>query len=180
MSTAVISRRYARALIRLAARTDQLEPVGAALDDLADALTVAPRLAQVLAEPRVSPAEKDALLAELAARTQAPPLVANFVRLVARKRRAALLGEIRDIYHQLADARLGRAVAEVTVAAALTPAQEEKIRANLAARTGQQITLTVAVDPAILGGAVTRIGSQVWDGSLRNQLNGIRQSIMEG
>ena len=51
---------------------------------------------------------------------------------------------------------------------------------ELAARTGQQITLTVAVDPAILRGAVTRIGSQVWDGSLRNKLGQIRQSIIEG
>ncbi len=180
MSTSIISRRYARALINLASRADQIEAVGQGLDGLAEALETSPQLAGLIAEPRVLQAQKDAVLAELMRRAGVAPLVESFVRLVSEKRRAGLLVEIRRIYHELADARLGRAMARVTVAGDLTADQQERLRTALEGLSGKQITLEVEVDPAVLGGVVARIGSTVWDGSLRGRLESIRQSITGG
>ncbi len=91
-----------------------------------------------------------------------------------------LLDEIREIYHLLADERLGRAQAEVTVAAPLTPEEENALREKLETLSGKQITMTVTVEPDIIGGVITKIGSSVRDGSLRAQLEQIRHTITEG
>ncbi|MBI4081223.1 MAG: ATP synthase F1 subunit delta [Candidatus Lambdaproteobacteria bacterium] len=180
MSTAVISLRYARALMNLAAKAGQVDAVGRGLDDLAGALESSPALTGLLTEPRVSHAQKNEVLGQLLHRLQAPALVTTFVRFVAQQRRTPLLAEIGALYRRLADERQGRAQAEVTVAEPLAAEQQEDLRRRIEALTGKTITLHVQVDPAILGGVVTRIGNTVRDGSLRSQLNHVRQSIREG
>jgi F-type H+-transporting ATPase subunit delta len=99
---------------------------------------------------------------------------------VTRKRRIGLLDEMRKVFHELADERMGRAHADVTVASALSAQQESALKERLEKLSGREINLRVEIDPSILGGIVAKIGSTVWDGSLRNQLNQIHQSIIEG
>lgn len=176
----IVARRYAQALMNLAVREGQVEPVSAALNDLGGALAASPELQAFLTEPRVGPAQKAAVVAELLERSEVPPLVATFVRFLTHKRRVELLDDIRSEFHDLADARMGRANAVVTVAAALTGAQEEALRARLSKLSGKEVKLEVQVDPHLLGGVMARIGSTVWDGSLRNQLNQIQQSLTQG
>ena len=176
----VVARRYAQALMNLAAREKQIEAVAEGLDALGEALAADPRVGSFLAEPKVPPASKEAVMAEWLGGSGAPALLTTFVRYLTRKRRTALLEEIRLVFHDLADELRGRAKADVTVAAALTPEQEKRLQARLETLTGKQVQLRVQVDASILGGVVARIGSTVWDGSLRNQLNEIQQSIMQG
>lgn len=178
MTTTVISRRYAQAMLNLATKGGQIDEVAAGLDDLADAVVTSEALANLLGNPKVLQAHKDAVIAELVKRIKPPEIVNTFARFLSAKRRFALLDEIRLVYHRLADTQTGRATALVTVAAPLKKAQENQLREKIEAFSGKQITLDVEVDPAILGGAITRIGSTVWDGSLRNQLTNIRDSIM--
>lgn len=176
----IVARRYAQALMNLAVRQQAVDPTVAGLDELADTLAASEPLQALLAEPKVAPRVKEGVVNELLAKTQVPPLVATFTRFLTSKRRIGLLGEIREELHDLADERLGRANADVTVAAALSAEQEQALRLRLESLSGKHVQLRVRVDPAILGGVVARIGSTVWDGSLRNQLNQIHQSIAQG
>lgn len=180
MSTEVISRRYARALMNLAVREQQVSEVAAALDDVADAVQSSAALERFLADPEVPLGAKEQVAADLVERAASPPLVANFVRLVTRKRRAVLLDEMRRVFHRLADERLGRGQADVTVAAGLTDAQQDALRERLERLSGKTLSLHVTVDPAILGGVVARIGSTVWDGSLRHELERIHEAVARG
>lgn len=180
MSDTVISRRYAKALLSLAAKAKRVEPVAAGLDALVVLVQSTPEFAIFIADPKVTHSAKETVLAEVAGKAGMDELLVTFLRLLARKRRAALLEEICTVYHELADEQLGRGHAEVTVAASLSQAQQDELRRRLEALSGKQLTLHVTTDPSILGGAVARIGSTVWDGSVRNQLTQIRQSIIKG
>ena len=180
MTTGVIAIRYARALMNLTEREKQSDKAAEVLDALADAVLETPQLANALEDPKVPQSAKKAVVSELAAKAGATPLVNNFVKLLAEKRRLSLLVEIRTAFHELADARAGRAVAQVRSAVALTQAQQDELRERLETLSGKKLTMQVQDDPALLGGLVARIGSTVWDGSLRNQLDQIRQSFIEG
>jgi len=187
MSTQVISQRYARALMNLTAgkggaakgRDKQVEEIGAALDEVAAALA-SEDLAPFLASSQATPAMRDEVLKTVLARMKAPDPLGPFVRLLNQKRRLALLPEIARLFYQLADERLGRAQAEVTVAEPLPAAQQARLRKQLEQTTGKSVTLNVKVDPAILGGAVTRVGSTVWDGSVRHHLHQVREQLLRG
>ncbi len=176
----VIALRYGRALMNLAVKADQVEPMAKGLDDMADTLESSPVLAAFVQDSKVPPKQKQDTVREILAKAEMPELVDTFLRFLTAKRRFALLPDIRQVFHRLADERLGRAQAEVTVATGLSAEQEKQMQQQLEALSGKQITLTVKVDPEIMGGAITRIGSVVRDGSLRNQLQQIRQSIKEG
>ena len=176
----IVGRRYAQALMNLAVRGKAVEATAAGLDELADSVAASPALQALLEEPKVALAAKEAVMGGVVGRAELPPLVATFVRFVTRKRRIGLLGDIRAEFHDLADERMGRGQADVVVAATLTAGQGQALRSRLQALSGKEVQLRVQVDPGILGGVVARIGSTVWDGSLRNQLNQIHQFIAKG
>jgi len=180
MSTAVISKRYAKALMNLAEKSKQVDQITGELNDVADSIAAEPKLLQYLINPKVSRDAKKGMIEEILKQTKAGEMVTSFVRLLLEKRRVVLIEEIRNLFHAIADDRMGRAQAEVTVAAELNAAQEDALRKKLEAVSGKQITLSVQVNPDILGGAVAKIGSTVRDGSLRSHLKNIRQSIIEG
>ncbi len=176
----IVARRYAQALLNLATRDNQLDPVLEGLDSVADALAESPQLAAFLAEPRVPIGRKEAVVSEVVERAGVPPLLRTFVQFVTRKRRIRLLEDIRQVFHELVDERMGRANAVVTVAAQLSAEQEERLRGRLEALSGKEVRMRVSIDPDVLGGVLARIGSTVWDGTLRNQLTQIHQSIAKG
>lgn len=180
MTGAVIARRYARALLSLAESEQALEEVGAGLDDLADLLAENDKLVELFERPEVPPEDKVRMASEVAGQARVLPLVREFVRYLAHKRRFTLLPAIREVYHELADERLGRAQAEVTVAAPLAEAEVARLQELYSRLSGKQVTVSVSVDPDILGGAITRIGSTVWDGSLRSALKSIQTEIAQG
>ena len=180
MSAGVISRRYAQALLNLAERAGQLEPASQGLDDLASALESSPNLQLLLTSPEVPQEQKAKVVAELVQRARAIPLVATFARFLLFKHRIGILGAIRRVFNALADERLGRAHAEVTVAFPVGKEQETRLLRLCETLSGKRITLSLKVEPEILGGAIARIGSRVWDGSLRNALQVMRVAITQG
>jgi F-type H+-transporting ATPase subunit delta len=178
--SAVIASRYAKALINLAAKDNQVDAVAQGLDEAAALLRESKALSDLMDNVSVTHLAKAQVMKTLLEQAQLPPLVSTFVLYVMQKRRLPLLEEIREHFYRLADERLGRAQADVTVAVPLAADQQQRLKQDLEQLSGKTVTLHVKVDPAILGGAVTRIGSTVWDGSLRNQLNQIRDSIVKG
>ena len=170
-----IARPYARAAFEEARNNGGLAPWSEALQ--AAALVVKDRrVAPLLDDPRVTPAE----LAQLVDGIAAVPLGeqgANFVRTLADNHRLGYLPEIATLFATLKDDAEGVADVTVTSAAALDAAQRERISSALEKRLRRTVRLHCATDPALIGGAVLRAGDLVIDGSLRTRLERIAYEL---
>ncbi|MFB3820393.1 MAG: ATP synthase F1 subunit delta [Candidatus Methylomirabilales bacterium] len=179
MTGGAVARRYARALADVAAGSGELEGVQRELGAFADVLRERRELAQFLRSPSVPKPAAAETVERVAEAMGLSPLARRFLRLVLQAGRLPSLEDILQVYGALADERLGRLRAEVTTAAPLPEAQLAGLRERLGQITGKQVYLTVRQDPAILGGVVTRIGSQVYDGSLRAQLARLHEKLLQ-
>ena len=180
MSQGVIARRFAKALMGLAGRDQALESVEQSLSELAETYESSPELQGAIASTKVPSVAKQTILADVLEALQPHAQVDVFARFLLLKRRLSLIPDIHRAFHRLVQERLVRIEAEVTVTHPLPEEALEGLRKELSEYSGKDVSLSVKIDPALLGGVVTRIGSEVIDGSLRNQLEQVRQSIIQG
>src|SRR5581483_4141599 len=127
-------------------------------------------LRAALETPAIPNSRKRAVMGQLLQRLGASPLIRNFLFVVIDHRRIALISEIREAFEHKLDERLGLVRAEVSSAAPLTPSQSAGLEAELSRLTGKRMRLRFKVDPSLVGGVVARIGSTVYDGSVRGEL----------
>jgi F-type H+-transporting ATPase subunit delta len=175
-----VAGRYASALYSLASDERQTAEVAAALASIQNMIAGSPDLQRLVKSPVFSAANQTKALNALLAKAGIAGIAANFVRLVAAKRRLfALTDMIRD-YNRLYDAARGLTRAEVTSAAPLSDAEIAELKEQLRGKAaGQDVELSVKVDPAIIGGLIVKLGSRMVDGSLRTKLNAIRTAMKE-
>jgi len=180
MTTQVAARRYGAALFDVSLKEADLEKVERDLASFVALLKEQRELEQVLLNPAVPAARKRSLVATLAAQMELQPVVGKLLDLLAHGDRLALAGQVLEQYRgRLLDHReIVRA--EVTTAVALDDDRLGAIQRGLGALTGRQVVMTARVEPEILGGVVARIGSTVYDGSLRRQLERIREKLAGG
>ena len=184
MSQMVIARRYASALSNLAKKENNLEQVGTELMDFCDTLHEAVELQESLSNNKVPMAVRNSILTEILTKMELSTLVSTFLSYLLSKRRLTLVHDIARAFALLTQEAMGILPAEVTVAK--EPRSKEskdllqKLQEQLSASTGKTVQIHVSVDPSIIGGIVTRIGSMVIDGSIRNQLIQVRESIIRG
>ena len=184
MSQMVIARRYASALSNLAKKENNLEQVGTELMDFCDTLHEAVELQESLSNNKVPMAVRNSILTEILTKMKLSTLVSTFLRYLLSKRRLTLVHDIARAFALLTQEAMGILPAEVTVAK--EPRSKEskdllqKLQEQLSASTGKTVQIHVSVDSSIIGGIVTRIGSMVIDGSIRNQLIQVRESIIRG
>ena len=134
-------------------------------------------LVEFLQNPLLQPeAKRSGLEALFTGKVQ--PLTLNFLKLLVQRRRIGLLPEIARGFLDLLDRGAGMATAQVKSAVALTPEQEERLRARLSAYTGLQIRLDTSVDPGLGGGLVAQVDDLVFDGSVETQLERLRARLM--
>jgi F-type H+-transporting ATPase subunit delta len=134
-------------------------------------------LRNVLLSPAVSPARKRAVAGKLADQLGMHQLLKNFLYVMIDHRRIAQVGEIAESFEAVVDERLGRVRARVSSATDLKPEQRAGIEGELARLTGKQVRCEFQVDPGLLGGVSARIGSTIYDGSVRGQLAALRGRI---
>ena len=103
----------------------------------------------------------------------------NFLKLVVLRRRAGLMGQIRDAFEQLVEAAAGRVEVEVTTARQPGEDEVEAIHRLVSDRVGGDASVRMRVDPAIIGGVVIRRGDRVTDGSVRRRLAELRQGLLQ-
>jgi F-type H+-transporting ATPase subunit delta len=173
-----VSRRYARALFSIGVDRGSFEQLGQELDAVTALWTGSPELRQALENPVFRGAQKRAVLQSLLARVAVSPDVQKFVLLLLERRRLPAVPSIARAYREMADEHTGRVRAHVTSAQQLGPAELERVRQSLARRTGKQVILEAAVDPALIGGVVARVGDLVLDGSVRTQLGMLREKLL--
>lgn len=170
---ASLAGRYATALFELARDERQLEPVGNSLGTLKAALGESDALRALTTSPLIS--REDALkTVRLVAETmQLDPITTNFLGVLAQNRRLGQLPNVIRAFNLLAAHHRGETTAEVTSAHPLDESQVAALKTNLKTRIGRDVAVDLSVDPAILGGLVVKVGSQMIDGSIRTKLNSL-------
>jgi F-type H+-transporting ATPase subunit delta len=178
MTNKTAAMRYARALLDVAIKERaDLDQIERDLASVAALFTQYPALAHALLNPVVPVPRKRAAVAELLAAGPVTPMVAKLVTLLTDRDRLVLIPDLLAAYRdRLLDHR-NIVRAEVTTTTSLPAERAKAIEASLSRSTGRTISLTARVDPAIIGGVVTRIGSTVYDGSVARQLEKIRERL---
>ncbi len=175
-----VAGRYAFALYELASEQGATAEVSRALSGFKELLDESADLRRLVGSPVFSGAEQVKALSALLAGAGISGVAANFIRLVATKRRLFALPAIIAAFHRLEERAQGLVRAEATVAKPLSPANEAALRQALAAATGgKTVTLDVKTDASIVGGIVVRLGSRMVDASLKTKLNSIRTRMKE-
>ncbi|HEX8442151.1 MAG TPA: F0F1 ATP synthase subunit delta [Allosphingosinicella sp.] len=165
--------RYATALFELARDNKMLEAVGASLASLRRGLAESPELRELTTSPLVTREQAVGAIGATSQAMRLDPLTANFLGVLAQNRRLGQLGPVIRAFNMLAANHRGETTAEVTSAHPLDDGQVQALRQNLRSRLGRDVAVDLTVDPAILGGLVVKIGSQMIDGSIRTKLNNL-------
>jgi F-type H+-transporting ATPase subunit delta len=172
-----VASRYAEALVDVAMERREADRVKADLAAFADAFYSARDLRNVLETAAVEAEQKRKVIEALAARMEMTQAVRNFIMILVDHRRTDLLREIEQAFQSDLNARLGIAEARVTSARDLNDDEKRRLTAALERRTGKKIEARFHTDESLLGGAVVQVGSTVYDGSVREQLDRLRQQL---
>ena len=172
--------RYALALYELAKEQGLTDQVARDLENFAKLCEESKDLKRFVTAPIYSAEEQLKVLNDILARAGISGISANFVKLVAMKRRLMHIADIIAGFHKLDDQAKGRIRAEVTTAAALKDEHVEALKKALADVTGgKSVALNLKVDPSLIGGLVVQLGSRMIDASLKTKLNSLRTRLKE-
>ena len=174
---ASLSGRYALALFELANEHKKLDAVGKDLAAVSQALGESQELKALTVSPLVGRDEAVKAVAATAKAMKLDDITGRFLGVLAQNRRLSQLPGVIRAFNMLSARHRGEITAEVTSAHALDAGQVDAIRQNLRTRMGRDIAVDLSVDPAILGGLVVKIGSQMIDGSIRTKLNTLAQAM---
>ena len=181
MTSGAAAGRYARAIFDVALKEGiDIEKAQADLQQFVDLFAAHPVLSSTLGNPAIPASKKKALVSALVTRAgNLTPVVSKVILLLADRDRLLLLPDILRIYRERVMDHQKVIRGDVTTA---VPIADEKIRAleqGLQKATGRTVILESKVDPSIIGGVITRLGSTVYDGSVTSQLQKMRQALLE-
>jgi len=171
-----VGERYARALLEVTEERKETAAVAEALDSLAHAIATSPELEQVMRDPRMK-TERVNVFSALAVKIKAPTAVVSIVRTLDEAERLDEIGNVATAFRRLADEKAGRIRAEVTSAAALSEPEKTAMQKALSEAVGKAVTLSYQTDTALIGGVVVKLQDLVWDGSVKSQLERMRQAL---
>ena len=178
MSLQAVARRYAVALADVVTSRGESQDIREELSAWESLMQANPQLAEVFRHPTIPYEQKRGVLNELIKRSRVRPATANFLQVLLQNHRLADLSEINRQFVQELDRRAGVVNARVTTARPVSPEAQEVLRVRLAELTGSKVRLEFGVDSDLIGGVVTRIGSTLYDGSVRGQLQQIRRRMV--
>ena len=170
---------YAQALLDLANEANSAAAIGEELRDLRQIIESNDLFARVLADPAISNEERGRLLNSVFG-GRASHLVLNFLGLVNVKGRSNLLTAIAGAYDSLLEAQQGNVEVDVTVAHKLNDDQLESVRRTVSEALKRNAVVQQNLDESIIGGILLRVRDQLIDGSVRAQLEAMRQKLLSG
>lgn len=179
MSVETVARRYATALADVVEKNDDANGIQTELKQWETLMDSSADLQSVFGNPAIQQASKEKVLESLIARSQPTKTTANFLRVLLRNGRLTDLGEINNKFLSVLEERSGGTTAQVTSARPLSEIQKNEIKTNLEKMTGKRISPDFTIDEQIIGGVVTRIGSTVYDGSVKTQLENLKQQMIK-
>jgi F-type H+-transporting ATPase subunit delta len=175
-----IARRYAKALLAIGKEDGQAETYKKELAGFAKLLKDNSELEHVITCPLYDVTGRKNVLNAFIEKVGPSKTMASFLSLLFDKGRVQYLTDISLFYEKLTDELANIVRADVVSAVKLPKESVEKIRESLSKKTGKKVTIETTVDPSLIGGAVTKIGDLVLDGSVRAQLIGLKESLQRG
>jgi F-type H+-transporting ATPase subunit delta len=180
MTSRAAAVRYARALFDVARQERiDVEPIERDLAEFSDLVRSSDALNRVLSNPAIPAPRKRAAVEQLLKLVSVAPPLAQLLLLLADRDRLALLPELAQAFRERVMDFQQVVRAQVTTAVPLPPDRVSALQQGIARATGRKVHLEAAVDPSLIGGAVTRIGSTVYDGSVTTQLWKMRERLAE-
>lgn len=178
MTSRAAGTRYARALFDVARKDGDVQQAGRDLAGFAQLVAAHEMLPRIFSNPAIPAPKKRALVEQLLARAGSlSPAVGKLLLLLAERDRLAILPDIATAYQTrlMEHAKVVRA--EIVTAVGLPQDRVAALEQGLAKATGRQVLLESRVDPAIIGGAIARVGSTVYDGSVTRQLEKMKEAL---
>ncbi|HEV2176468.1 MAG TPA: ATP synthase F1 subunit delta [Terriglobia bacterium] len=172
-----LANRYARALADVAGETQNYRPTLAELDSFLAVYRESAELREVLDSPAVPELKKLRVLDAILRRLGAGLSASNFLRVLVRNYRMNLLPEMREAFRKVADERLGVVQVRITSATELSEPERQALRARFTELIESQVEMEFSLEQELLGGIRAQVGSTVYDGSVRGELDRIRQQL---
>ena len=173
-----MARRYAAALADVTGASGEAREVQRELSAWESMMQTNDQLLEVFRNPTIHYEQKRGVLKALIARTRVRPVTANFLQVLLQNHRLADLQEINKRFTDELDQRSNIVSAQVTTARPVPEQTQAALRARIAQLTGRDVRLQFATDEELIGGVVTRIGSTIYDGSVRGQLQQIKEKLI--
>jgi F-type H+-transporting ATPase subunit delta len=173
-----IAKRYAKALVELSEEKKIVDKTKADLASFMSAVEALPAMQKLFSSPVFTPEHKKAVITELSGKIGMQPTTQRFIEHLAETGRIRYVKEVYEAFLEILADRLNRASVRLTTAAAVNPADLTDIKKKLEVLTGKQVDIEAKVDAGLIGGARAQIGSVIYDGTIKNQLNKMRNQLM--
>jgi F-type H+-transporting ATPase subunit delta len=180
MSNETVARRYAAALADVVLKSGETNVVQTELKTWVEIMNANGDLQTVFRNPAIQHQNKENVLENLLERAKPSKTTANFLRILLRNSRLTELDEINERFSLELAERSGVASAQITSARPLGEAEKSELKTNLEKLTGKKVDLTFETDEKLIGGVVTKIGSTVYDGSIKTQLQQLKEQLING
>ena len=177
MSVQIVARRYASALADVLLERGEAREVQEELKTWESLFQSNENLREVFRNPTIALDQKRAVLNKLIERARPRPTTVNFLKVLLQNQRLTDLDAINRKLAEVLDVRAGLLAATVTTARSVPADAQQKLHVTLSTLTGSKVRVDFATDPELIGGLVTRIGSTVYDGSVRNHLQQIKAKM---
>ncbi len=180
MSGTVVARRYAKALFAVAKEEGREKEYGEALAQVAAFLEENPEIESALASPVFPLDSKRSIVEEVVKAFEVTGELATLLTVMAERNRLMHLRQVAEYYRELLDEESGVVRAVVRTAVPIPEELQKRLADTFAKVVGKQVELELREDPEIIGGVVAHIGDVIWDGSIKSQLQGFKESIGRG
>jgi F-type H+-transporting ATPase subunit delta len=172
-----IARRYAAALADVVLKTGETEIVKSELSQWAAIIDSNAELHDALSNPSIAHAQKENVLESLIEKSRPSKTTANFLRVLLRNNRLTAISAVNERFVAELEQRSGIVTAEILSARELPINEKDELRSQLEKLTGKRVNMDFQIDQDLIGGVVTRIGSTVYDGSIRTKLDTLREQL---
>lgn len=173
-----IAKRYARALVELAEEKKAVDKIKGDFASFVAAVDAEPSLWQLFINPSFTPENKKTVIKELAGKLKMQLTTQRFVEHLAETGRIRYIKDIYEAFLEILAERQNRATVRLTTAVTINAGDLADIKKKLEALTGKQVDIDAQVDASLIGGARARIGSVIYDGTIKNQLAKMRMKLM--
>lgn len=180
MSIETVARRYASALADVVIKNGETEVVKSELRAWEEMINGNIDLFSAFRNPAITHVDKEKILTQLLGRTKPSRTTTNFLKVLLQNGRLTDLADINSRFAAVIEERNGIVAAEVISARELGADEKASLEANISKAVGSKVRLEFNIDESIIGGVVTRIGSTVYDGSVRTQLENLKQQLVNG
>ena len=180
MSAETVARRYAAALADVVLKSGETNVVQTELKTWEEMMNANGDLQTAFRSPAIQHQSKEKVLDNLLEKTKPSKTTANFLRVLLRNSRLTDLGEINERFSLVLAERSGVVSAQITSARPLGETEKAELKTNLEKLTSKTVNLTFDINEELIGGVVTKIGSTVYDGSIKTQLQQLKEQLISG